>query len=638
MSNSQVSIAWFGGMHMITLLRQNYLVLVLAAMTAVATNASAQDTSAPVMTLVVDETQAARRIAFVHEEIRVQPGNLALAYPRWIPGEHGPTGPIQQFAALRLRSGSATLPWTRDPDDIYTIHVEVPANTDRISADFDTLLENTISDHQLLEAWNTVVLYPRGIDKRELMIKPSILLPANWKQSSSLHVTSQMGGRVNFAPISLERLIDSPVLAGEFVRVVPLTSAWPAELDITGDSQAALDKADDAHAFAMFGKLVDQDRAMFGFRHWQTLHILVSQSEGRPFDGLEHEDSPYNGIGDAGLSKKDQLEKFGGQLLAHEQSHSWDGKYRRPAELYSKPDYQGPERTSLLWVYEGLNQYIGRLLSTRAGFNDAAYIRDEFAFVASDLAHGSGRASTALVDTAAENWVLRYVSGAWTSLRRNQDYYYEGALIWLRADAMIREKSQGRLTLDDFLRNFLGQRDTEPIVVPYTREDVEASLSTTWPFDWHTFFDTRVYQVNSKPPTDGLEAAGWRLVYDATPNSFYGAWLSGGYDGSASIGIDLKKDGTIADVWPGTPAYDAGLGPQMAILAVDGRVYSADALNEAITHPRNGKISIIVRNFDSVESREIKYAGGVRYPHLEQIPGTHDYLGEILAPRNYKEH
>ena len=286
--------------------------LALIAITSLAMRAAAQDATTPAMTLVVDETQAARRIAFVHEEIRVRPGTLALAYPRWIPGEHGPTGPIQQFAALRVHSGNATLPWTRDPEDIYTIHVEVPANTDRITVDFDTLLENTISDHQLLMAWNTVVLYPRGIDKRQLMIEPSILLPPNWQQGSSLVVTGQMGSRVNFAPVSLERLIDSPVLAGEFFRAVPLASTWPAELDMTGDSQAAVDKADDEHAVTTFGKLVDQDRAMFGFRHWQTLHLLVSQSEGRPFDGLEHEDSPYNGVGDAGLSKKDQLEKFGG--------------------------------------------------------------------------------------------------------------------------------------------------------------------------------------------------------------------------------------------------------------------------------------------------------------------------------------
>ncbi len=622
---------------MLNLLSAKWLLVAAFALIAVVTKASAEDTSAPVMTLVVDETQAARRIAFVHEEIRVHPGPLTLAYARWIPGEHGPTGPIQQFAALRVHSGSATLPWTRDPDDIYTIHVEVPANSDRIAVDFDTLLENTISDHQLLEAWNTVVLYPRGIDKRQLMIEASILLPSKWQQSSALHVTSQVDGRVNFAPVSLERLIDSPVLAGEFLRAVPLASTWPAELDITGDSQAAIDKADDSHAFATFGKLIDQDRAMFGFRHWQTMHILVSQSEARPFDGLEHEDSPYNGIGDAGLSKKDQLQKFGSQLLAHEQSHSWDGKYRRPAELYSKPDYQGPERTSLLWVYEGLNQYIGMLLSTRSGFNDAAYIRDEFALVAADLAHQPARAFTPLVDTATEDWVLRDVSGGWSSLRRNQDYYYEGALIWLRADTIIREKSKDSLTLDDFLRSFFGQRDTGTIVVPYTREDVETSLSATLPFDWHSFFETLIYNVNSKPPTDGFEAAGWRLVYDATPNAFYTAWLSDGCDGSYSIGIEVKKDGAIDDVWPGTPAYDAGLGPRMTILAVDGHAYSRDALNESIAHPKNGKISLIVRNFESVELREIKYAGGVRYPHLERIPGSHDYLSEILETRAYND-
>jgi predicted metalloprotease with PDZ domain len=597
---------------------------------------AAQSTSVPTMTLLVDETQAFRRIAFVHEEIRVQPGPLALLYPRWIPGEHGPTGPIENLAGLRVRSGGVTLPWTRDPEDINTIRIVVPPNTHAITVDFDTLLENTISDHQLLLAWNTAILYPRGIDKRELIIEPSILLPPSWKQGSSLPVTNQAGGRVTFAATSLERLIDSSVLAGEFFRAVPLASKWPAELDITADSQSALDKSDDVHAFALFGKLIDQDQAMFGFRHWQVMHLLVSQSDARPFDGLEHEDSPYDAIGDAGLSKSDVLKTLGWPLLAHEQSHSWNGKYRRPAELYSKPDYQGPERTTMLWVYEGLNEYIGMLLATRAGFNDPAYMRDYLGTAASGFALEPGRGTTPLVDTAAENWVLRSVSGGWSSLRRSQDYYDEGALMWLRADTLIREQSHDRVTLDDFLRSFFGQQDSGPIVVPYTRADVEAALNRVWPYHWHDFFEKYVYQVNSLPPTDGLEAAGWRLVYNSTPNekTFWSdlpgapsvlAW--------ASIGMVLQKDGRISDVLPGSPAYDAGLGPSMTIVAVDGNAFSPDVLDESIAHPRNGKITLIVRNFATVETREIQYAGGVRYPHLERIPGTHDYLTEILTPR-----
>jgi predicted metalloprotease with PDZ domain len=280
------------------------------------------------------------------------------------------------------------------------------------------------------------------------------------------------------------------------------------------------------------------------------------------------------------------------------------------------------------------------LLATRAGFNDAAYMRDYLGRIAADYSHEPGRATTPLVDTATEDWVLRAFDVAWFSLRRGQDYYDEGALIWLRADTIIREQTQGGRSLDDFLRSFLGQRDTEPIVAPYTREDVEASLSAICPFDWHTFFETRVYQVNSKPPTEGLEAAGWRLVYNATPNNepFYADLLPMSYSGDYSIGISVRKDGTIFDVIAGTPAYDAGLGPNMTILAVDGRAYSADALNESIARPKNGRISVIVRNFDSVETHEIQYAGGVRYPHLERIPGSHDYLSEILAPRGYKEH
>lgn len=597
---------------------------------------AAQSTSVPTMTLVVDETQAFRKIAFVHEQIRVQPGPLALAYPRWIPGEHGPTGHIENLAALSIRSGETMLPWTRDPEDINTIRIDVPPNTHIITVDFDTLLENTISDHQLLLAWNTAILYPRGIDKHELMIEPSVVLPPNWKQGSSLRVTHQAGDRVTFAATSLERLIDSPVLAGAFFRAVPLTSKWPAELDFTGDSQSAVDKADDAHAFAIFSRLIDQDQAMFGFRHWQTMHLLVSQSDALPFDGLEHEDSPYNAVADAGLSKADQLERVGFPLLAHEQSHSWIGKYRRPAELYSKPDYQGPERTTLLWVYEGLNQYVGMLLATRAGFNDPSYMRDYLGRAASGLALEPGRATTPLVDTAAENWVLRGVHGGWNSLRRDQDYYDEGALMWLRVDTLIREQSHDRVTLDDFLRNFFGQRDSAPLVVPYTRADVEAALSATWPYDWHSFFEKYVYQVNSLPPVEGLEASGWRLVYNATSNEkpfwadlpqapSYFAWKS--------IGMDLRKDGTIYDILPGSPAYDAGLGPGMTVLAVDGDAFSPGLLDESIAHPRSGKIILVVRNFATVKTCEIQYAGGIRHPHLERIPGTHDYLTEILTPR-----
>ena len=267
-------------------------------------------------------------------------------------------------------------------------------------------------------------------------------------------------------------------------------------------------------------------------------------------------------------------------------------------------------------------------------------MRDYIGRTAANFALETGRASSALVDTATENWILRTADHAWSSLRRGQDYYDEGALMWLRADVQIREQTQGRLSLDDFLRGFFGQRDTGPIVAPYTREDIEAALSAIYPYDWHAFIEAHVYQVNSKPPTDGLEAAGWRIVYNATPNNenFDSDIFPIGYYGSYSIGMDVKKDGTISDVWPGTPAYDAGLGPQMTLLAVDGIVYSADVLNESIAHPRNGKISLLVRNFSSVESHEIQYSGGVRYPHLEQIPGSHDYLSEILAPRSSKEH
>ena len=607
----------------------------ILAVLAVVPRARAQDQTSPVIKIVVDESQAPRQIASAHEEIAVHPGTVELAYPKWIPGEHGPTGPIYDVAALRIHAGNAMLNWKRDPEDIFKFQVQVPAGTEHITVDLDTLLQNTISAHQLLLAWNTVILYPLGIDKLKLMVQPSVILPAGWKQGSSLRVTGQSGNRIDFAPLSIERLIDSPVLAGEYFRAVPLQASWPAELDVTGDSQSAVDNADEAHAFEIFGKLIDQDRAMFGYRHWEKMHLLVSQSASDPYDGLEHEDSPWNAIGDAGLSKKDVLERLGWPLFAHEQSHSWCGKYRRPAELYSKTDFQGPERTTLLWVYEGLNEYIGMLLATRAGFDDPAYMREYLARTTAEMIEEPGRKYTPLVDTATDNWVIRSVSSGWSSIRRGQDYYDEGALAWLRADVLIREQSHGRKSLDDFLRAFLGQRDTGPIVAPYTRQDVEATLNAVWPYDWHSFFQKRVYDVNDQPPTDGLQSAGWRIVYNSTPNTarFDSDVNPIEYYGSFSIGMNVDKDGSLYDVWPGKPAYAAGLGPRMTILAVNGRAYSASVLDDAIAHPVDGKISIVARNFNAVETYVIDYGGGVKFPHLERIPDTRDYLSDILAPK-----
>lgn len=584
------------------------------------------------MSLTVDESQAPRRIAFVREEIPVTPGPLTLAYPKWIPGEHGPTGPIADFTALRVSAGGTPIAWKRDPDDPYLVNLEVPAGAVSLSVAFNTLFENTISESQLRVDWNTVVLYPRSADKRSLIVTPSLIVPDGWKDASALKTAGRTGARIDFAPISLERLVDSPVVAGERLRVVPLQSAWPAALDITADSQTALDQANDAHAFALFAKLVDQDRAMFGFRHFDRLHILITQSDSDPFDGLEHEESPYNGIAGNDLSQKDMLEKWGGWLLAHEQSHSWDGKYRRPAELYSKTDFQGPERTSLLWVYEGLNEYIGYVLSTRAGFNDQEMMRDHIAGSAATYSAQAARRSVPLVDTATDDWILREPAHeGWYGYRRGQDYYEEGLLYWLGADAIIRRESHGKKSLDDFLREFFGQRDTGPIVVPYTREDVERSLSAVQPYDWHGYFEKRIYQVNPNPPTDGVEAAGWRLTYSKKPAKTAGSEHE--YRAWYSLGMGLSRSGTVYDVIPGTPADAAGLGPQMTVIAVDGHVYSADAMDAAIAHPGPGGIALIVRNFDRVQSMTVRYAGGVRYPHLERIPGTPDYLTEILTPK-----
>lgn len=635
-------------------------VLVLACW-CVGVPASGQAQPGGPMTLSVDETQVARRITYVHEEIPVSPGVLQLAYPKWIPGEHGPTGEIQHLADLRVRvsrpadeSASAaparSLAWTREADDIYTFRVDIPAGVTRIAVDFAVILDNTISDHQLLMPWHTVVLYPlaaadKPIDKKDLQVQPSLKLPGGWRYATSLKPMTTSAGQdgagaaaaavvAAFAPVSLERLLDSPVLAGAFLRSERLSSQWPAMLHITGDSAAAVENANTANAFAIFSKLIDEDRAMFGFRHFETLHLLVAQSAANPYDGLEHADSPWHAVPDAGLSKKADLARLGAPLLAHEQSHAWVGKYRRPAELYSKPHYQGPERTSLMWVYEGLNTLVATVLSTRAGFNDAAYARDQIAAIAAQALHQPARTSVALVDTATAAWVLRGGSRSWLALRRGQDFYQQGALAWLEADAIIRSESKGQKSLDDFLRTFFGQRDTAPMVVPYTRADVEAGLSAVLPYDWHGFFESRIYQVNPELAVSALTRAGWRVVYNETPSRDR-FWM--GEDPRRqqmySVGLLLGGDGTIADVLPGSPAYAAGLGPQMAITAVNGESYTLERLLDAIAHPANGRIALVVKNFSTVATLTIEYAGGLRYPHIERIENTPDHLSDVLKPR-----
>lgn len=614
------------------------LLLCQAALLCLAPFTHAQASSTPDMTVRVDGTQAARRIQFVHEEIRVHPGQFAISYPKWIPGEHGPTGPIQNVTALDVRAGGKPLAWHRDPLEIFTFLVDVPAGVTTITVDFDVVLQNVISDKQSLLAWNTVLLYPRDTDKTRLLIRPSVLLPDGWAEASAMEETGHHGNEITFAPLNLERLIDSPVLAGRYIRKVKLASEWPAELDISGDSQAELDKADDAHAFDLFAHLLDEDKAMFGFRHWQTFHILMSQSASLPFDGLEHESSPYNGLGAFALGDKHLLEVMGPWLLAHEQSHSWDGKYRRPAELYSRPNYQGPEQTTLLWVYEGLNQYLGMLLAERAGFSSNEFTRHLFAQYAAELAIQPARRVAPLVDTAAENWVIRDAEPAWSSLRRSQDYYTEGALVWLEADVLIRQQSQGKVTLDDFCRRFLGEKDTGPIVNPYTREDVEAALQATWPYDWHSFFEQRIYQPSPAPPTRGIDAAGWHLAYrdtdSATPWYREGSQRGGSvWSGMYSIGLMLRGNGAVVDVLLGSPADKAGLAPDMTIEAVNGNVFSIEAMDDALRHPVAGKVSLIVKNFNTVQTIEIPYTGGVRNPVLERNGDAHDYFADILTAR-----
>ncbi len=590
--------------------------------------------------LAVDARDARRKLVHATLSVPATAGPLTLLYPKWLPGEHGPTGPVANLTGLRLRAGSQALVWTRDPGEMFAFHCQVPAGVDKVEVELDMLLPSggdftagrTGTDRLLLLSWNTLLLYPQGSSASALRYEASVQLPEGWDFASALPEARRAGSLVHFEPVSLERLVDSPLLAGAHLRRVAIGSGSPAhELILAADDAAALALPDE---FAQgLARVTAEAGALFGSRHYGSYRWLLSLSEHVEHFGLEHHESSDNRTSERAL-----LEPAGrrglAELLSHEFVHSWNGKFRRPAGL-ATPDYATPMHGELLWVYEGLTQYLGDLLPVRSGLWTPDEWREHFALVAAQTSHRAGRSWRALGDTATAAQVLYGAPPEWASWRREVDFYDESALIWLEVDGLIREASAGQRSLDDFCRRFHGGTAGPYTVKPYSRQDVLDVLAALAPQDWGAFFAARVDATGAPAPLGGIEAGGWRLAYDDKPNTFMSDRETKDklVDESFSIGLVVREDGGLRDVIPGLPAATAGLGPGMKLLAVDGRRYTPEVLHDALAAtPRTGALDLLIENNDFFHSFHVQYSGGRRYPHLVRDPSRPDRLARVMAP------
>jgi predicted metalloprotease with PDZ domain len=591
------------------------------------------------ITIALDARETPRKLLHARETLSVTPGALTLVYPKWLPGEHSPDGAIDDLVGLTFAAGGKTIPWRRDPVDLFAFHVDVPQGVQSLDVRLDFLsaigtggFSSAASEtaHLGIYSWNQVLLYPQGARTDDVMFRASLQLPAGWKFATALKAAGETGGTIEFAPVSLTTLVDSPVIAGEYLRVVPLddTSSRRVEADLVGDTAASIDIP--ADLTQKWKRLVQEADAMFGARHYDRYHFLLTLSDRVAHFGLEHHQSNDSRLNENALTRPNSI-----GVVAHEYVHSWNGKFRRPAGL-ATPDFQQPMVGELLWVYEGLTQYLGYVLAERSGIWSEPYYKERLAQIAAYLDTQPGREWRPLSDTTTAAQLLYFAPGQWTAYRRSTDFYDEGWLIWLDVDTAIRELTHGAKSIEDFCHLFHGGESGSPMVKPYTLDDVVSALNQVAPHDWKAFLGSRIYQVTPHAPLDGITRSGWRLVYTDASNEYIKTTDNERVEAMYSLGLRVRaRDGMVNDVILNSPAGKAGIGPGMQILAVNGLRFSAEVLRTAIRNSKtaSGPLTIEFQNDDLVKTVSLDYHGGMREPHLERDGSKPDVLAQILAPR-----
>ena len=590
------------------------------------------------ISLTVDASQAPLKIIRAHIVMPVKPGPLTLYYPKWIPGEHAPDGPIANLTGLKFSADGKTIPWDRDLLDVFTFHVDVPTGAEHLDISFDYLepagsgaytAGASATDKLVVLSWNQFVLYPAGTFVERLSYETKLILPQGWKFGTPLEIANQSGNQVSFKPVPLNRLVDSPVVAGEYYRVLDITPPGEPihhEIDIVADSEAALNMSPEVQQGMV--NLVAESGKLFGTRHYRDYHFLLTLSDHVAHFGLEHHESNDSRLPERVLLGPDAGYSVGG-LLAHEFVHSWNGKFRRPADL-STPYYEVPMKTDLLWVYEGLTDYLGPLLAARSGLWTPAQYHEVIAGISASLGPGRpGRTWRPLLDTAVAEPGLGFARG-WFNWRRGTDYYDEGDLIWLEVATIINRESHGQKSIDDFCHLFHGGTNDGPQLKTYTFEELLSALNSIAPYDWAGYFHEKLTSTSPDAPVGGIENGGWKIVYSDQPSKLPGR--RGGAGDAYSIGLQVGDDGQVSDSIVGSPAYKAGITSGMKVAAVNGRVYTQELLEDAIKDSKDAAnpIVLLVIVDDYYKTAAIDYHGGQRYPHLVRDETKPDYLDDLI--------
>ncbi len=597
------------------------------------------------MTVAVDITDLDHRIIRVHQVIPVaKAGDMTLLVPKWLPGDHEPDGEVSKMAGFTFVAGGQTLAWTRDPVEINAFNITVPKGAKEITVDFQYLApvngdvgRVVVTPDMVNLQWDFATVYPAGYYVSRIPVVATLKLPKGWQQGSGLEPDTTSGDVITFKSVSYETLIDSPVFAGKYFKRLDLDpgAATPVHLNIVADHASSLDVPDDV--LAIHRKLVQQAYKLYGSHHYDHYDFLVAASDNLGGIGLEHHRSSENSVDTEYFTN--WKEKFlGRDLLAHEYTHSWNGKFRRPWDLWT-PDYQVPMRDSLLWVYEGQTEYWGNVLAGRSGL----YTKDQYlghiAQIAAYYDTLPARQWRYMADTTNDPIIAQRASQSWGTWQRSEDYYDEGLLIWLDADTLIREKTNGAKSLDDFAKAFFGINNGDWNTVTYNFDEVVKTLNGVYAYDWATFLNTRLRKLGGGAPLDGITRAGYRLVYTDKPSDYYKARESERKytDFTYSLGLAAGKDGKLRGVVWDSLAYKAGLAMGMQIVAVNGLAYDGDALKDILTtNAKAGntdKIELLIKDNDRYKTVSIDYHGGLRYPNLVRVDGTPDRLADILAEK-----
>jgi len=589
--------------------------------------------------LNVDATDLAQQIFRVKMTMPVQAGPLTLLYPQWLPGNHGPSGPLTQLAGLKLSAGGKPVVWTRDPVNVFAFHMDIPAGVTTLDAEYQYLspLDGaqgriTMTDDILGVQWASMTLYPAGYNSRRITVQPNLVLPAGWNFGTALETDQRVGATVKFKPLDLDTLVDSPLFAGRYFKRIDLNpgARVPVMLNIVADSPEQLEAKPEQ--ITLHRAMVQQAIKLFGSQHYQHYDFLFAISDEFGGIGREHHQSSENGV-KPGYFTEWAKGEGGRDLLPHEYTHSWNGKFRRPAGQ-DVPNLNTPLQNRLLWVYEGQTQYWGGVLAARSGLVSPDYARDALAATAARYDNTRGRTWRAMQDTVNDPIINGRRPLGWGNWQRAEDYYSEGSLIWLDVDTRIRELSNERRSLDNFAKDFYSINDGSFTPAHYTFEDVVAALNKVQQYDWASFLLTRVEDIAPKAPLDGLTRAGWKLVYTDTPGgaSKYADERTKSTDFSYSLGFAVKADGGVANVqWDGI-AFQAGLAANSNIVAVNNRAYTPEVLKAAVKEAKGGTapITLLVKKGKVFRTIALDYHDGLRYPHLERIPGTKDRLDTIL--------